>query len=417
MHNEETAMRCNFRLGLCALSLSAAAGAHADDDIWRRATLLDVPGGPKQQLAEKGVDLSFDLTQFVQALNDSGEGWPTGGKADLRFRLNGQKLGTWPGFFVTGHAEFNYGNDANKDARGLNIIPVNTAQAYPSLNDSMISLLFTQAFSEKTTLTLGLFNMFDAASRTPLVGGGGIDTFWNLAIAAPLTNITPPYIYGISFNTRNDIGSFGLFVYDPRDAQDLNIVRDLFEDGVTISGTASFPVTIAGLGGFQNLRVAYSTLDGLDLSSLPPGLPVVGPNPQSKEDRWYLQYSFQQFLQQSAADPKVGWGLFGQIGYSDGNPNAFQGHGFVGLAGNNMMAGRQLDRFGIGYYQYELSRELTDSLPLIGPRIRPDKGVEVFYNWAVTPWFRLSADAQWTRPFNGEDNNYYFGLRAQLKIF
>ena len=45
----------------------------------------------------------------------------------------------------------------------------------------MFSLLFTQAFSPTTALTFGLFNMFDAASRRPLVGGGGIDTFWNLA--------------------------------------------------------------------------------------------------------------------------------------------------------------------------------------------------------------------------------------------
>ena len=67
--------------------------------------------------------------------------------------------------------------------------------------------------------------MFDVAARRPIVGGGGIETFWNLAMAAPLTNITPPYIYGLSFNTRSDIGTFGLFVYDPRDAQNLNIMR------------------------------------------------------------------------------------------------------------------------------------------------------------------------------------------------
>ena len=115
-------------------------------------------------------------------------GWRTwarlgnGGKVDLRFRLDGQKLGTWAGFFVSGHIEWNYGGGVNQAAPGLNIIPVNIGLAYPSHNDSMFSLLFTQAFSPKTTLTFGLFNMFDAAARRPLVGGGGIDTFWNLAV-------------------------------------------------------------------------------------------------------------------------------------------------------------------------------------------------------------------------------------------
>jgi hypothetical protein len=42
---------------------------------------------------------------------------------------------------------------------------------------------------------------------------------------------------------------------------------------------------------------------------------------------------------------------FGPFGYSDGNPNAFQGRGYLGLAGNNTMGGRRADRWGIGYYQ------------------------------------------------------------------
>jgi porin len=410
----------NFARNLSLLATAALLSTNslAEDDIWTRQALFDTPDGPKRQLKEKGVDIGVQVTQFVQTLQDSGDGWPTGGKFDFRFTLNGQKLGTWPGFFVTSHIEYNYGNSAVGDAVGLNIIPVNTAQAYPSLNSSMFSLLFTQAFSPTTTLTAGLFNMFDAAARRPLVGGGGIDTFWNLAMAASLTNITPPYIFGVSFNTRyEDIGSFGIFIYDPRDAQNLNIISNLFSEGATYSATATFPVTIAGLGGFQNFRVAYSTLDGLDLSSLPPGLPVVQPQPPYQTDRWYLQYSFEQSLVQDAKDPKVGWGPFGQVGYSDGNPNAFHWHWFLGLAGNNMMAGRQLDRFGIGYYQYTLSDHLVNSLPIIGPRLGPQKGVEAFYNWAITPWFRLTADWQWQRQYNDLDNNYYLGLRAQVKFF
>ena len=192
-------MRSNHGLIVALLSILMGGSARADeDDIWKRPTLLDYPGGPKQELAAKGVDLGIDVTAIRAGhCRTTGAGWPNGGKFDLRFRLDGQKLGTWPGFFVTGHVEYNYGSNVNQDAPGLNIIPINTALAYPSLNDSMVSLLFTQAFSPTTALTFGLFNMFDVAARRPLIGGGGIDTFWNLAVAAPLTNITPPYIYGI----------------------------------------------------------------------------------------------------------------------------------------------------------------------------------------------------------------------------
>ena len=407
-------MRSIPRFAFISLAVLGSHAAWAADDLWTRSTLFDTPGGPKQELAAKGVDLGLDLTQFVQGLQNSGDGWPYGGKVDLRFRLDGQKLGTWAGFFVTGHVEYNYGSNANGDAQGLNIFPVNTALGYPSLNSSMFSLLFTQAFSPTTALTAGLFNMFDAASRRPLVGGGGIDTFWNLAVAAPITNITPAYIYGLSLNTRTDIGSFGLFIYDPRDAQNLNVISDIFSEGATYSATANFPVTIAELGGFQNLRVAYSTLDGIDLSLYPPSFTEP---PALKDDRWYFQYSFEQFFQQDAKDPKIGWGLFGQLGYSDGNPNAFKEHWYLGLGGNNLMPERQLDRWGVVYFAYRLSNAFKEALPFIGQRIEPTKGAEIFYNWAVTPWFRLSADAQWVRPFNGDDNNYYLGLRAQLKFF
>ena len=401
-------------MALAVVALSGAWSAWAQDDVWQRRTLLDSPDGPKQALAAKGVDLSIDVTDFLQALQNGNAKLSNGGKFDLRFRLDGEKLGLWRGFYVSSHLEYNYGLDVNQAARGLNIIPVNTALAYPSLNDSMFSLLFTQAFSPTTTLTLGLFNMFDAASRRPMYGGGGIEGFWNLAIAAPLTNITPPYIYGVSLNTRTELGSFGLFIYDPRDAQNLNIARDLFSDGATFSGTATFPVTIAGLGGFQNLRVAFSTLDGTDLSSLPP---TIGQPPAFKESRWYFQYSFEQYLQQDANDPKTGWGLFGQFGYSDGNPNAFQGHWYLGLSGHNMMQGRRADRWGIGYYAYTLSDAFLNVLPGLGSRMHPQKGAEVFYNWAVTPWFRLQADAQWVAPFNGVDDNYYLGMSAHFKFF
>ena len=183
---------------------------------------------------------------------------------------------------------------------------------------------------------------------------------------------------------------------------------------MTFSGTATFPVTIGGLGGFQNLRVAYSTLDGVDLTSLPPG---VGQPPEYKSDRWYLQYSFEHFLQQDPNDPKTGWGLFGQFGYSDGNPNAFQGHGFIGLAGNNLMDGRQPTAGASAYYSYQLSNAFQQRVAGLRLEDRARMGAEIFYNWAVTPWFRLQADAQWVRPFNGVDNNYYLGLSAHFKIF
>ena len=54
----------------------------------------------------------------MQALQNDGTGWANGGKFDLRFRLDGQKLGTWPGFFVTGHSNTTTAATSTRTRRG-----------------------------------------------------------------------------------------------------------------------------------------------------------------------------------------------------------------------------------------------------------------------------------------------------------
>jgi len=120
-------LRLTRPLATLALSSLACTGVWAEDDIWTRATLLDTPGGTKQELKAIGVDMGLDVTNFLQALHNGGSGWANGGKVDLRVKLDGQKLGTWPGFFVTSHFEYNYGGSVNQDAPGLNVIAVNIA--------------------------------------------------------------------------------------------------------------------------------------------------------------------------------------------------------------------------------------------------------------------------------------------------
>ena len=50
-------------------------------------------------------------------------------------------------------------------------------------------MTLTQELSEELSVTIGKFNMLTLASQTPLVGGGGIDTFMNRAFALPSTGV------------------------------------------------------------------------------------------------------------------------------------------------------------------------------------------------------------------------------------
>jgi porin len=47
-------------------------------------------------------------------------------------------------------------------------------------------------------------------------------------------------------------------------------------------------------------------------------------------------YSVQQYLWEDPNTPGVGWGLFGQVGFSDSNPNPFGWMMLAGLGGTGL---------------------------------------------------------------------------------
>jgi len=390
----------------------------ASESIWERPELL--AGDWRDELRESGIDIDVWVTQFYQGAV-AGRGnhrWRYGGRGDILVTIDGQKLGLWPGFFVTAHAELLYGEGANAVGSGL-IIPVNTGLAFPRQggSDQNLSLVVTQAFSERVALSVGKFNMFDVAARTPLMGGGGIDTFMNMGLAAPISGIVPPYLIGANLRVKTDPVILSAMIYDHRNAQDGDVLAHPFAEGVTGLISATAPVQIAGRSGFYGVTAAYSTRKGADLSDvqgLPPGSErLMG----VKEGSWFVGASFQQFLVQDPSDPRKGWGVFGQFGVSDGNPNLVAWSAIIGVGGTSFIPGRDMDRWGVAYFRYSLSPDLKAGLAARGLQMRDEQGVEAFYNLAVTPWFMVTADVQIISPIvAGAPTAVMAGLRTQLKF-
>jgi porin len=71
----------------------------------------------------------------------------------------------------------------------------------------------------------------------------------------------------------------------------------------------------------------------------------------------------------------------------------------IGIGGFSPIPGRPADRFGIGafYCGYSDSLKPPQGLPPL-LNIGDEYGLEVFYNYAVTNWFRLTADLQVIAP-------------------
>jgi porin len=206
-------------------------------------------------------------------------------------------------------------------------------------------------------------------------------------------------------------------IYDPRNAQDNEVLREPFADGVTVSLSATFPVSIGGNGGFQGIRAVYSTQQGLNLNDIPQlALPpeaeaVIG----ERSPYWYLAYSFQQTLFRQAQDPARGWGIFGQVAISDGNPNTIESSILAGIGGDSPITQRPLDRWGVGYFRYNLSSALLDGLAALGkPDLRREQGVEAFYNMALLPNLRLTASLSYVSPGEAAREDAVFaGWRLQ----
>jgi len=385
-----------------------------------RDTLTGDWGGARTWLKEHGITLKPRLTQFNQGLTsgDDTHNFEYGGKADLLLNADLSKLGLWNGLSFTIHAEYNYGHSVN--GRGGTIALVNTALYFPGIQGAdrsdLSSVYLGQTFGDSVSLLFGKINIIDLAGARPFAGGAGIDSFWNIVFAAPPSGTVPPYLFGALLSWRTEPATFGLWVYDPDDMTNKSPLDKPFANGVTFRGTVEFPVTIAGRSGHQGLVALYSTKDGTEKDDPRDTLIPLWPKKVGTEnDRYYFAYTFDQYLYQSKENPGEGFGLFGQFGISDGNPNRLYWSGHVGVGGVGFIPCRSRDNWGAGYYYAAPSPDLKDLLAPI-QRIRDEHGWEIFYNFAVTPWLSLGADLQIIKPSLASNTAVFSGLRTVIRF-
>lgn len=391
-------------------------------DLWTRPTLTGDWFGARPWLKDHGFTIKPRVTQFYQGLTsgDGDHGFEYGGKADLLLSVDLAKLGLWDGFSLAVHAEQNFGRSAN--GRGGTLLPVNTALLFPGIEgdeaSDITNVSFTQKFGGSVVLTAGKINMVDVAAGAPFKGGAGIDAFQNVAFAAPPSGIVPPYILGAIINVRTEPATFTFMVFDPVSAVNQSGLDEPFSQGVTFRASIDVPVMIAGRVGHQGFSAAYSTQDGTDLADLgdliiPPLNPLP---PDTKDHRYHVSYSFDQYLYQPDAKSKEGVGLFGQIAVSDGNPNLLDWNAIVGLGGTGLIPGRSEDRWGVGFFYYSVNSVLKDSVDA-AISIDDEAGLEIFYNAKVTPWFDVAADVQVIDPaLSDRETAVFLGLRATVRF-
>lgn len=376
-------------------------------------------GHRRLRLKEHGITIEPRLTQFYQGVSSGDDDYSTryGSKFDVLFNADLNKFGMWKGFSITTHSEYNFGHSLN--SRGGTIAPINAALYFPEKDGNSFdisSFYLGQVFGDTAHLLVGKINIVDIAANKKFMGGAGIDSFWNATFVAPPSGTVPPYLFGALLSVRTKHAIVALWVYDPNNAERAEFLKHSFKDGFTIRPTVEFPVTIAGLSGHQAFTFAYSNKDGTDLGSVDDMfIPQWSGSLALKSNRYYGAYSFDQYLYQSKEDPQQGFGLFGQFGISDGNPNRLYWMSIIGLGGRGLIPRRSRDNWGMGYYYAAISPDLKDSLePAL--KIKDEQGMEIFYNFVVSPWFDIGLDLQVIKPSLEEDTAIISGVRTVLRF-
>ncbi len=375
--------------------------------------------GARSTLADRGVDFDLFATQFYQAVASGGREQEAeyGGKLDYFLSVEGGKLCGSAGLFVDLHAETRFGNSVN-NIDGL-LTPANIAMSFPDSDASVTSitgLKVTQALSENFALYAGKINTLD---EYPISynGGAGLGGFMNTSLVFnPIMARTVPYSAAGAGMALLSQGApwFALTVFDPEERATKGL-ENLYERGVVIVPDVTLRVNPLGRPGVYNFGGSYSTakytsVDPAAYLSLPQ---FAGVFPQ-ETGSWSAYANFYQALWVDACDTERTWGLFGQFGISDGNPNPIRFVANGGVGGRSMIHGRALDTFGVGYFYIGLSDNFKALAAPLLPQ-QDEHGVELFYNYAIAPWCRLTGDLQVARPSTiGFDTAIIAGLRLQM---
>jgi porin len=380
-------------------------------DFSTRSTLSGDWGGLRNDLASRGVTFDVSLTQAAQGIVHGGKdtGWQYGGgRGNITVNFDSQKLGLWPGGFLTIEAEGNFipQDDLLNTVNGQTgaLMPVNSNQLYPTPagdNFNLPQVAFTQFLSPYFGFTIGKFDT-TSGDANEFAHGKGDNQFMNLAFNFnPLPLFTMPYSTlgtGLMFFPTKDPkeASLNLLLLQANGQASRSGLDDLDDDKLSFGGEGRIRTSFFGLTGHQLFGAAFTNRK---LTSIDQSLRFIVENREleRKKGSWNIWYNFDQYVYEPEKGSGRGGGIFGRFGASDGNPNFMQFFYSVGIGGKGLIRTRPHDRSGLGFYYIDVKSPEFRGVLQTRKFLRDEYGFEAFYNIAITPWMLLTPDIQIAR--------------------
>lgn len=394
-------------LGMSFRSPATAAEAVStrpySSGFFDRSTLTGDWGGARNDLAAKGITFDASLTQIEQGVVSGGKNgsWEYGGRGDLTANLDTQKLGLWPGGFLTVELEGNWNESVNGKTGALN--PANTNQLFPLPIDNNVALpnlSFAQFLSHYFGVFVGKLQTISTGDENEFAHGKGDTQFFNLAF-----NINPVALV-VPYSTLGT-GAIILPTADPDQAiVNFSVLSATgkasttgFDDlnGAIFAGSGRVRTDFFGLTGHQLVGALYSNREYTSIDQRL-GFVIENRALAKKDDTWSVFYNFDQFLYETDKRAGKGVGLFGRFGASEGNPIPEQYFYSIGVGGKGMIPSRDFDRFGIGYFYTSVNNPTFQRPFVVKSFLRDEWGFEAFYNLALTPWMLVTPDVQMIGP-------------------
>ena len=390
---------------------AAPAAANPDPNIMTQDEMTGEWSGTRSRLKEEsGVELNFMFTQFVQGVSSGGVDRSAVGNSKFQtdFKFDLGKLWGWNFWSAEVKTETRFGGPLLLGTGAIN--PVNTSAIIPTASGSSFTISavnITKLFpvdlkkGELIAISAGRYNLLDLVDED-FFAGRGIDRFLNIAQIGPLTVLReiPIITNGVNFAyIRGGEPFFTFSLLDPNDHTLEPGLSNLFADGVSLYPSLHLPSKFFGKSGKHSFGVAVTTKLYTPFDSIKqiiiPGPPVNPVEPQ--RGSWSASYTIRQYIIERGR--KDGWGVFGQVAFANKSTSPISRFVSIGIGGNGLIGSRSKDEFGIGYAYTDLSEVLKDNLaPLDLRRLRAEHQVEMFYNFHLTPWLRLTADLQILRP-------------------
>lgn len=391
--------------------------------LWDRTTLTGDWGGMRNDFAMKGITFDATLTQSWQKVVDGG----TNKSGEYSARYNGtmhldfQKMGLWRGGFLMVEVEGRY-TEASANHNTGALMPVNMSDIYPEPGEkgeqlTVPAVVYTQFLSESLGLVGGKLDNIANCDKNEFAHGKGDTQFMNMAfnLNPALTLAAPPYTWGggvIILPTQNPhewvVSAVGMKTLGEASTSGID---DIDSGPTTLAAETRLTTDFFGMTGHQLVGYAHSDKDFTSLDQNLKGILIEGLPVGTRSGSWAAYYNFDQYVYEPDKGSGRGAGVFGRFGTTDGEANPVHYFASVGIGGKGICPDRPLDRVGIGYYYlWMANQEAPNSLGY-----GDTKGVEAFYNIALTKWVYLTPDIQVIDPSKiSVDTAVIVGARLQM---